>query len=86
MKTRVATYIVIIIATTLLIYNQTLISKLKNCSTEYDELYLNFKDLKERHKTTIELYDMQRDEVLRLEEENQILGSAAAINTVIYND
>lgn len=36
------------------------------------------KQCKERLETTQELYDMQRDEVLRLEEENQILGSYAA--------
>jgi hypothetical protein len=61
---RIANYIITIIAITLLIYNQTLIQEVKSQRRLNSIMKMDY----------IELYD----EVLRLEEENQILGSFAA--------
>ena len=61
---RIAVYIISIIAVTLLIYNQTLIQEVKSQRRLNSIMKMDY----------IELYD----EVLRLEEENQILGSFAA--------
>ncbi len=61
---RIAVYIISIISVTLLIYNQTLIQEVKS------QRRLNYI----MRMDYVELYD----EVLRLEEENQILGSFAA--------
>lgn len=57
-------YIVSVVSMTLLIHNQTLIQEVKSQKKINSIIKLNY----------IELYD----EVLRLEEENQILGSFAA--------
>jgi len=61
---RLTNYIISIIAVTLLIYNQTLIQEIKSQRRLNSIMKMDY----------IELYD----EVLRLEEENQILGSFAA--------
>jgi len=61
---RIAVYIISIIAVTLLIYNQTLIQEVKSQRRLNSIMKMDY----------IELYD----EVLRLEKENQILGSFAA--------
>jgi hypothetical protein len=61
---RIANYIISIIAVTLLIYNQTLIQEVKSQRRLNSIMKMDY----------VELYD----EVLRLEEENQILGSFAA--------
>ena len=61
---RIANYIISIIAITLLIYNQTLIQEVKSQRRLNSIMKMDY----------IELYD----EVLRLEEENQILGSFVA--------
>jgi len=61
---RIANYIISIIAITLLIYNQTLIQEIKSQRRLNSIMKMDY----------VELYD----EVLRLEEENQILGSFAA--------
>ena len=61
---RIAVYIISIISVTLLIYNQTLIQEVKSQRRLNSIMKMDY----------IELYD----EVLRLEEENQILGSFAA--------
>ena len=61
---RIAVYIISIISVALLIYNQTLIQEVKSQRRLNSIMKMDY----------IELYD----EVLRLEEENQILGSFAA--------
>ena len=61
---RLSFYIISIIAITLLIYNQTLIQEVKSQRRLNSIMKMDY----------VELYD----EVLRLEEENQILGSFAA--------
>ncbi len=61
---RIAVYIISIISVTLLIYNQTLIQEVKSQRRLNYIMKIDY----------VELYD----EVLRLEEENQILGSFAA--------
>ena len=61
---RIVFSIVSVIAVTLLIYNQTLIQEVKSQRRLNSIMKMDY----------IELYD----EVLRLEEENQILGSFAA--------
>jgi hypothetical protein len=61
---RILFSIVSVVAVTLLIYNQTLIQEVKSQRRLNSIMKMDY----------IELYD----EVLRLEEENQILGSFAA--------
>ena len=61
---RIAVYIISVISVILLIYNQTLIQEIKSQRRLNSIMKMDY----------IELYD----EVLRLEEENQILGSFAA--------
>ena len=61
---RIVFTIVSVVAVTLLIYNQTLIQEVKSQRRLNSIMKMDY----------IELYD----EVLRLEEENQILGSFAA--------
>jgi len=61
---RIAVYIISVISVILLIYNQTLIQEIKSQRRLNSIMKIDY----------IELYD----EVLRLEEENQILGSFAA--------
>lgn len=61
---RIVFSIVSVVAVTLLIYNQTLIQEIKSQRRLNSIMKMDY----------IELYD----EVLRLEEENQILGSFAA--------
>ena len=61
---KIAVYIISIISVALLIYNQTLIEEVKSQRRLNSIMKMDY----------IELYD----EVLRLEEENQILGSFAA--------
>jgi len=66
---RIAVYIISIISVALLIYNQTLIQEVKSQRRLNSIMKMDY----------IELYD----EVLRLEEENQILGSFAAYKDTI---
>jgi hypothetical protein len=66
---RIVFSIVSIIALTLLIYNQTLIQEVKSQRRLNSIMKMDY----------VELYD----EVLRLEEENQILGSFAAYKDTI---
>jgi hypothetical protein len=61
---RIVFSIISVVAVTLLIYNQTLIQEVKSQRRLNSIMKMDY----------IELYD----EVLRLEEENQILGSFAA--------
>ena len=67
---RIAVYIISIISVALLIYNQTLIEEVKSQRRLNSIMKMDY----------IELYD----EVLRLEEENQILGSYVAYSDTLY--
>ena len=60
----------------MLLINFNLIEQLKESKER--ELDLEFK-----YKTSQRLYDLTRDEVLRLEDENQILGSMVAHQEII---
>ncbi len=75
MKTRAAFYLLIITCVTLLLINFNLNKDLNklNLATEY---------YKHRYQVTQGLYDLMRDEVLRLEDENQLLGSIVAQNEI----
>ena len=66
---RIVFSIISVVAVTLLIYNQTLIQEVKSQRRLNSIMKMDY----------IELYD----EVLRLEEENQILGSFAAYKDTI---
>jgi len=66
---RIAVYIISITAVALLIYNQTLIQEVKSQRRLNSIMKMDY----------IELYD----EVIRLEEENQILGSFAAFKDTL---
>ena len=67
---RIVFSIVSVVAVTLLIYNQTLIQEVKSQRRLNSIMKMDY----------IELYD----EVLRLEEENQILGSYIAQHEIQY--
>jgi Tol biopolymer transport system component len=77
MKSKIAVYIICIISVTLLIYNQVLISEVKK--ERINNIRLKF-----------EVIDLQTDyyllhnENLRLQEENQLLGSYVAYSDTLY--
>lgn len=73
---RAVIYILSIICVTLLLINFNLIEQLNESKER--ELDLGFK-----YKTSQRLYDLTRDEVLRLENENQILGSMVVHQEII---
>ena len=66
-------YIVSIICTVLVVLNTGLIMDVDELKRKNKKLLDEYVELKAQH-------DLIFDEVLRLEDENQILGSAAAIN------
>jgi len=68
---RTVFYILSITCLALLLVNFNLISKLELLNNEKE-------NYKHKYKVTQELYDLMRDEVLRLEDENQLLGSFLA--------
>tara|TARA_Y100000389_G_scaffold203897_1_gene253991 strand:- start:476 stop:712 length:237 start_codon:yes stop_codon:yes gene_type:complete len=72
---RVATYIISIIAVTLFIFNQALILKLREERIKCSEMTNRFFDMQKE-------YEALFGEVLRLEDENQILGSYAASQAI----
>jgi len=72
---RVATYIISIIAVTLFIFNQALILKLREERIKCSEMTNRFFNMQKE-------YEALFDEVLRLEDENQILGSYAASQAI----
>ena len=73
---RAVIYILSIICVTLLLINFNLIEQLKESKER--ELDLEFK-----YKASQRLCALTRDEVLRLEDENQILGSMVAHQEII---
>ena len=66
-------YVVCIVCTTLIILNFGLNKTVDKLQKENKELLDDYLELKAQH-------DLIFDEAIRLEEENQILGSAAALN------
>ena len=74
---RVATYIIVIISVALLIYNQVLIEDIKQHRITNIKLQYKVLDLQSE-------YDYLFDETLRLEDENQLLGSYVAYSDTLY--
>ena len=74
---RVATYIIAIISVALLIYNQVLIKNIKQYRITNIKLQYQVLDLQSE-------YDYLFDETLRLEDENQLLGSYVAYSDTLY--
>ena len=74
---RIATYIIAIISVALLIYNQVLIEDIKQYRITNIKLQYQVLDLKSE-------YDYLFDETLRLEDENQLLGSYVAYSDTLY--
>ena len=66
-------YVVCIVCTTLIILNFGLNRTVDKLQSENEELLEKYLEVKAQH-------DLIFDEAVRLEEENQILGSAAAMN------
>ena len=66
-------YIVSIVCSVVIILNFTLNRQLDQLQSENEELLDKYLEVKAQH-------DLIFDEAVRLEEENQILGSAAALN------
>ncbi len=73
---RVATYIIAIISIALLIYNQVLIEDIKQHRITNIKLQYKVLDLQSE-------YDYLFDETLRLEDENQLLGSYVAYSDTL---
>ena len=74
---RIPIYIICIISVTLLIYNQVLIKDIKQYRIENIKLQYQVLDLQSE-------YDYLFDESLRLEKENQLLGSYVAYSDTLY--
>ncbi len=73
---RTVFYVLSIICVTLLLFNFHLIDKL-------DKSLKRESDWKFKYKTSKRIYDLTRDEVLRLEYENQLLGSMLAEQEIL---
>jgi len=74
---RISVYIICIISVTLLVYNQVLISKIEKQRINNTTLKLEMLDLETD-------YYLLHNESLRLEEENQLLGSYVAYSDTLY--
>ncbi len=74
---RISVYIICIISVTLLVYNQVLISKIEKQRIDNTTLKLEMLDLETD-------YYLLHNESLRLEEENQLLGSYVAYSDTLY--
>tara|TARA_R110002012_G_scaffold321437_1_gene549194 strand:- start:79 stop:309 length:231 start_codon:yes stop_codon:yes gene_type:complete len=74
---RITTYIIAIISVALLIYNQVLIENIKQYKITNIKLQYQVLDLQSN-------YDYLFDETLRLEDENQLLGSYVAYSDTLY--
>jgi hypothetical protein len=77
MKIRAAFCVLIITCITLLLINFQLNKDLNKLNKEKE-------GYKHRYEVTQKLYDLMRDEVLRLENENQLLGSFIAEKEIQY--
>ena len=74
---KITTYIIAIISVALLIYNQVLIENIKQYKITNIKLQYQVLDLQSN-------YDYLFDETLRLEDENQLLGSYVAYSDTLY--
>ena len=77
LKTKIAVYIICILSVTLIVYNQILIKDIEKCRIQNVKLQYQVLDLQSE-------YDYLFDETLRLEEENQLLGSYVAYSDTLY--
>ena len=77
MKIRAAFCVLVMTCITLLLINFQLNKDLNKLNKEKEEY-------KHRYEVTQKLYDLMRDEVLRLENENQLLGSFIAEKEIQY--
>ncbi len=77
MKSKIAIYIICIISVTLLIYNQVLINKIEKQRIDNTTLKFKVLDLETD-------YYLLYNESLRLEEENQLLGSYVSYSDTLY--
>jgi len=77
LKSKIAIYIICILSVTLIVYNQILIKDIEQYRIQNIKLHYQVLDLKSE-------YDYLFDETLRLEEENQLLGSYVAYSDTLY--
>ena len=77
MKSKIAIYIICILSVTLIVYNQVLIKDIEQYRIENIKLQYQVLDLQSE-------YDYLFDETLRLEDENQMLGSYVAYSDTLY--
>ena len=77
MKSKIAIYIICILLVTLIVYNQVLIKDIEQYRIENIKLQYQVLDLQSE-------YDYLFDETLRLEDENQMLGSYVAYSDTLY--
>tara|TARA_R100001463_G_scaffold44130_1_gene91871 strand:+ start:313 stop:555 length:243 start_codon:yes stop_codon:yes gene_type:complete len=77
LKSKIAIYIICILSVTLIVYNQVLIKDIKQYRIKNIKLQYQVLDLQSE-------YDYLFDETLRLEEENQLLGSYVAYSDTLY--
>ena len=77
LKSKIAIYIICILSVTLIVYNQVLIKDIKQYRIENIKLQYQVLDLQSE-------YDYLFDETLRLEDENQMLGSYVAYSDTLY--
>jgi len=77
LKSKIAIYIICILSVTLIVYNQVLIKDIKKYRIENIKLQYQVLDLQSE-------YDYLFDETLRLEDENQLLGSYVAYSDTLY--
>ncbi len=77
LKSKIAIYIICILSVTLIVYNQVLIKDIEQYRIENIKLQYQVLDLQSE-------YDYLFDETLRLEEENQLLGSYVAYSDTLY--
>ena len=79
LKSKIAIYIICILSVTLIVYNQVLIKDIKQYRIENIKLQYQVLDLQSE-------YDYLFDETLRLEDENQLLGSYVAYSDTLYQE
>ena len=77
LKSKIAIYIICILSVTLIVYNQVLIKNIEQYRIENIKLQYQVLDLQSN-------YDYLFDETLRLEDENQMLGSYVAYSDTLY--
>tara|TARA_R110002020_G_C15856329_1_gene736663 strand:+ start:337 stop:579 length:243 start_codon:yes stop_codon:yes gene_type:complete len=77
LKNKIAIYIICILSVTLIVYNQILIKDIEQYRIQNIKLQYQVLDLQSE-------YDYLFDETLRLEEENQLLGSYVAYSDTLY--